>query len=103
MSTSKNICSHNLISYYINIDVILCHQSVNARFYPYSEIETDAVFNLDEDVLLTTDEVCSSGFIWMIILFIYSQTCLKQFVVFVFPSLLPFFQTKFQKSQFCGA
>ena len=32
-------------------------QSVSSRFYPYEEIETDAVFNLDEDSLLTTDEV----------------------------------------------
>lgn len=32
-------------------------QSVSARFYPYEEIETNAVFNVDEDSLLTTDEV----------------------------------------------
>lgn len=30
---------------------------MNARFAPYKEIETDAVFGLDEDALLTTEEV----------------------------------------------
>jgi hypothetical protein len=35
-----------------NITVLL------ARFYPYDEIETEAVFALDDDILmLTTDEV----------------------------------------------
>ena len=32
-------------------------QTISSRFYPYSEIETDGVFSLDEDALLTTDEV----------------------------------------------
>ena len=33
-------------------------QTISSRFYPYAEIETDAVFSFDEDSLLTTDEVC---------------------------------------------
>ena len=37
--------------------LLLSLQSVNARFVPYKEIETDAVFGLDEDALLTTEEV----------------------------------------------
>ncbi|KAH9489394.1 Exostosin-1 [Bulinus truncatus] len=39
-------------------------KSVNARFIPYKEIETDAVFNLDEDVLLTTDEIDFAFGVW---------------------------------------
>lgn len=42
---------------YKGMYILLSLQSVSARFYPYEEIETDAVFNLDEDSLLTTDEV----------------------------------------------
>ncbi|XP_012939583.2 exostosin-1a [Aplysia californica] len=40
-------------------------KSVNARFFPYAEIETDAVFNLDEDVILTTDEVDFAFGVWL--------------------------------------
>lgn len=32
-------------------------QTLSARFYPYDEIHTDAVLGLDDDALLTTDEV----------------------------------------------
>ena len=32
-------------------------QTLSERFYPHPEIETDAVFSLDEDVLLQPDEV----------------------------------------------
>ncbi|KAK0066105.1 exostosin-1, partial [Biomphalaria pfeifferi] len=39
-------------------------KSINARFTPYKEIETDAVFNLDEDVLLTTDEIDFAFSVW---------------------------------------
>lgn len=39
-------------------------RSVSARFYPYEEIETDAVFNLDEDSLLTTDELNFAFKVW---------------------------------------
>ncbi|WAR17951.1 EXT1B-like protein, partial [Mya arenaria] len=31
-------------------------KTISSRFYPYQEIETDAVFGFDEDVILTTDE-----------------------------------------------
>jgi len=34
-----------------------CFQTIGSRFYPYQEIETDAVFGFDEDVIITTDEV----------------------------------------------
>jgi hypothetical protein len=32
-------------------------QSISARFQPFTDIETEAVFSLDEDALITTDEV----------------------------------------------
>lgn len=32
-------------------------QSIDSRFYPYEEIETDAVLGLDDDTIITTDEV----------------------------------------------
>jgi len=32
-------------------------QSIDERFYPYLEIETQAVLSLDEDVSLVPDEV----------------------------------------------
>ena len=32
-------------------------QSIDSRFYPYEEIETDAVLGLDDDTMMTTDEV----------------------------------------------
>ncbi|CAI9739292.1 exostosin-1a-like [Octopus vulgaris] len=32
-------------------------KSISARFFPYRDVETDAVFSLDEDVLLNTDEI----------------------------------------------
>ena len=37
--------------------MICLFQTLSGRFYPYEEIRTDAVLGLDEDVLLTTDEV----------------------------------------------
>ncbi|GFN99664.1 nucleoside diphosphate-linked moiety x motif 19 [Plakobranchus ocellatus] len=39
--------------------------SLNARFLPFKEIETDAVFNFDEDVLITTDEVDFAFGVWL--------------------------------------
>jgi len=39
-------------------------KSVNIRFFPFKEIETDAVFNFDEDVILTTDEVDFAFGVW---------------------------------------
>lgn len=39
-------------------------KSVNARFAPYKEIETDAVFGLDEDALLTTEEIDFAFSVW---------------------------------------
>ncbi|XP_076457051.1 exostosin-1a-like [Babylonia areolata] len=39
-------------------------KSVNARFVPYKEIETDAVFGLDEDALLTTEEMDFAFSVW---------------------------------------
>ena len=39
-------------------------KSLNVRFFPYEEIETDAVFNLDDDVMLTTDEVDFAFGVW---------------------------------------
>ncbi|KAL8607673.1 hypothetical protein ACOMHN_039347 [Nucella lapillus] len=39
-------------------------KSVNARFVPYKEIETDAVFGLDEDVLLSTEEIDFAFSVW---------------------------------------
>ncbi|XP_076437900.1 exostosin-1a-like [Babylonia areolata] len=39
-------------------------KSVNARFVPYKEIETDAVFGFDEDVLLSTEEIDFAFSVW---------------------------------------
>ncbi|KAK3087008.1 hypothetical protein FSP39_000266 [Pinctada imbricata] len=39
-------------------------KSVNARFYLYSELEMDAVFNFDEDTLVTTDEIDFAFSVW---------------------------------------
>lgn len=36
---------------------MLILQSINARQMPHPEVQTDAVLGLDEDALLTTDEV----------------------------------------------
>ena len=37
--------------------VCFIFQSISARFQPFADIETEAVFSLDEDALITTDEV----------------------------------------------
>lgn len=39
-------------------------QSISSRFFPYHEIETDAVFSLDEDSLLTLDEIDFALSVW---------------------------------------
>lgn len=39
-------------------------KSVNARFVPYKEIETDAVFGLDEDAMLQTEEIDFAFSVW---------------------------------------
>ena len=47
-------------------------QSVSARLVPYPEIETDAVFALDEDAMLSTEEVdtvCSMVTVPLVTLF----------------------------------
>lgn len=38
--------------------------TLSARFYPYDEIHTDAVLGLDDDALLTTDEVDFAFSVW---------------------------------------
>ncbi|KAI0229804.1 Exostosin-1a [Lamellibrachia satsuma] len=38
--------------------------SIDSRFYPYEEIETDAVLGLDDDTMLTTDEVDFAFHAW---------------------------------------
>ncbi|KAL8558763.1 hypothetical protein ACOMHN_043706 [Nucella lapillus] len=40
-------------------------KSVNARFVPYKEIETDAVFGLEEDAMLTTEEIDFAFSAWL--------------------------------------
>jgi len=45
---------------FIIFHVYVYFQTISSRFYPYQEIETDAVFSFDEDALLTTDEVKSA-------------------------------------------
>lgn len=39
-------------------------KTISSRFFPYRDIETDAVFSLDEDVLLTTDEIDFAFSVW---------------------------------------
>ncbi|XP_052763303.1 exostosin-1b-like [Mya arenaria] len=39
-------------------------KTISSRFYPYQEIETDAVFGFDEDVILTTDEIDFALSVW---------------------------------------
>ncbi|XP_071114618.1 exostosin-1b-like [Haliotis cracherodii] len=39
-------------------------KTISSRFHPYKEIETDAVFSLDEDALLTTDEIDFAFSVW---------------------------------------
>lgn len=39
-------------------------KTISSRFFPYQEIETDAVFNFDEDSLLTTDEIDFALSVW---------------------------------------
>ena len=39
-------------------------QSISSRFFPYQEIETDAVFSFDEDSLLTLDEIDFALSVW---------------------------------------
>ena len=58
-----------------------CPQSVNVRFHPYAEIETDAVFNLDEDVLLTTDEVCFMMFMCVLLICYFSTWVIRQVII----------------------
>lgn len=38
---------------------------ISQRFYPYDWIDTDAVLSLDEDALLTTDEVDFAFRVWL--------------------------------------
>ncbi|KAH3710441.1 hypothetical protein DPMN_069923 [Dreissena polymorpha] len=39
-------------------------KTIGSRFYPYQEIETDAVFSFDEDCILTTDEIDFALSVW---------------------------------------
>lgn len=39
-------------------------KSINARFQPFSDVETDAVFSLDDDALITTDEIDFAFHVW---------------------------------------
>ncbi len=41
----------------INIVWLVYLQTLSERFYPHTEIETDAILSLDEDALLQSDEV----------------------------------------------
>lgn len=38
--------------------------SISQRFYPYHEIQTDAVLSLDEDAILNTDELDFAYTVW---------------------------------------
>lgn len=38
--------------------------SISQRFYPYPEIQTDAVLSLDEDAILNTDELDFAYTVW---------------------------------------
>ena len=40
-----------------NLTLCFIFQSISAGFQPFTDIETEAVFSLDEDALITTDEV----------------------------------------------
>ncbi|CAG2057318.1 unnamed protein product [Timema podura] len=48
-----------------NGDVLLQAHSISQRFYPHSLIQTDSVLSLDEDCLLTTDEVDFAFQVWV--------------------------------------
>ncbi|KAK6167913.1 hypothetical protein SNE40_021838 [Patella caerulea] len=39
-------------------------KTISARFYPFKEIETDAIWSLEEDSLLTTDEIDFAFSVW---------------------------------------
>lgn len=38
--------------------------SISQRFYPYDEIQTDAILSLDEDAILNTDELDFAYTVW---------------------------------------
>lgn len=40
------------------------HKTISVRFYPHSIIQTDAVLSLDEDAILTTEEVDFAFLVW---------------------------------------
>ena len=44
--------------------ILFTFQSISSRFFPYHEIETDAVFSFDEDSLLTLDEIDFALSVW---------------------------------------
>nr|CAD7573177.1 unnamed protein product [Timema californicum] len=48
-----------------NGDVLLQTHSISQRFYPHSLIQTDSILSLDEDCLLTTDEVDFAFQVWV--------------------------------------
>nr|CAD7405779.1 unnamed protein product [Timema cristinae] len=48
-----------------NGDVLLQAHSISQRFYPHSLIQTDSILSLDEDCLLTTDEVDFAFQVWV--------------------------------------
>ena len=54
---SKNIREETL-------DVFDERPSISQRFYPYPEIQTDAVLSLDEDSILNTDELDFAYTVW---------------------------------------
>ena len=43
----------------VSVCDVACMQSVNERFFMFDEIETDAIFSMDDNIELITDEVSS--------------------------------------------
>lgn len=45
-------------------DTTVVRPSISQRFFPYDEIQTDAVLSLDEDAILNTDELDFAYTVW---------------------------------------
>ena len=45
--------------------VITDVRSVNSRFYPYAHLQTSAVLSLDDDVVLSTEEIDFAFRVWI--------------------------------------
>ena len=54
----SNLVNYNSDSYHLFMQVVRAERnSLNNRFLPYSEIETEAVLSVDDDAHLRHDEI----------------------------------------------